>query len=323
MKQLVQSIFSFIGVEVTPADHVEKLVSAFGGFVGIVAVFGVSAYFVGLQGSALIVASMGSSAVLLFAVPHGALSQPWPLVGGHAVSALAGVAAATYIADPMTAAAVAVGGAILGMYYLRCLHAPGGATALTAVVGGPGVHELGFQFVLTPVLFNTAVILLAAVAVNYLFAWRRYPASLARHTAAEQKDAQALDALTGVHIAHSDLEFALSRLGSFVDITEEDLGRLFAIAARHAHDDHLDPAQVKIGHCYTNCEYGRDWAIRRVMDLSGDGADAQVTYKIVAGRGRRRQDACTREEFAKWARYEVFQNETSWQKTPGQVGLRY
>jgi hypothetical protein len=239
------------------------------------------------------------------------------------VSALAGVAAATYIADPMTAAAVAVGGAILGMYYLRCLHAPGGATALTAVVGGPGIHALGFQFVLTPVLFNTAVILLAAVAVNYLFEWRRYPASLARNTTSEQKDAAALDALTGVHIDHSDLEFALSRLGSFVDITEEDLGRLFAMAARHAHDTHLDPAQVKIGHCYTNCEYGRDWAIRRVMDMSGDGSDAQVTYKIVAGRGRRRQDACTREAFANWARYEVFQNETSWQKTPGQVNLKH
>ncbi|MFX8373896.1 HPP family protein, partial [Acinetobacter baumannii] len=80
--------------------------------------------------------SMGASAVLLYAVPHGALSQPWAVLAGHAVSAVAGVAAARNISDPALAAAVAVGTAILAMHYLRAIHPPGGATALTAVVGG-------------------------------------------------------------------------------------------------------------------------------------------------------------------------------------------
>ncbi|MGD8803705.1 MAG: HPP family protein, partial [Gammaproteobacteria bacterium] len=34
------------------------------------------------------------------------------------------------------------------MHYLRCIHPPGGATALSAVVGGPAVHVLGYTYVL-------------------------------------------------------------------------------------------------------------------------------------------------------------------------------
>jgi len=153
-----------------------------GGLVGIVGVILISEAQLGLQGSAVIVSSMGSSAVLLFAVPHGPLSQPWSVVGGHLVSALIGVACAKLVADPVFAASAAVGLAIGAMHYLRCLHPPGGATALGAVIGGEAIQQLGFQFVLTPVLLNTATILLVATLFNYPFPWRRYPSALARAT---------------------------------------------------------------------------------------------------------------------------------------------
>jgi CBS-domain-containing membrane protein len=60
---------------------------------------------------------MGASAVLLFAVPHSALAQPWSLVGGHLLSAFIGVSCALLISPPALAAA-AVGLAIGAMYYL-------------------------------------------------------------------------------------------------------------------------------------------------------------------------------------------------------------
>ena len=68
--------------------------------------------------------------------------------------------------------------AIGAMHYLRCIHPPGGATALSAVLGGPAIEALGLQFILTPVLLNVIVILTVAVLYNYLFYWRRYPAGL-------------------------------------------------------------------------------------------------------------------------------------------------
>ena len=56
---------------------------------------------------------------------------------------------------------------------LRCLHPPGGAAALYAVLGGETVHALGYGYAFSPVLLNVVVLL--AVAFNSPFAWRRYP----------------------------------------------------------------------------------------------------------------------------------------------------
>jgi len=160
------------------AGHLEKWLSAAGGLAGLTGVMLISQAHLGSAGSVGLVASMGASAVLLFAVPHGPLSQPWPVFGGHLVSAIVGVACTRVIAEPALAAPVAVAAAIGAMHYLRCIHPPGGATALSAVIGGDTVHQLGFHYVLTPVLWNATVILLVALAFNYPFHWRRYPIAL-------------------------------------------------------------------------------------------------------------------------------------------------
>src|SRR5690625_7242859 len=86
-------------------------------------------------------ASMGATAVLLFAVPHGALSQPWAVVGGHVVSAIVGVTCQLLIPNLFWAAALSVGVAVAAMYYLRCIHPPGGATALAAEIGRASCRE--------------------------------------------------------------------------------------------------------------------------------------------------------------------------------------
>jgi CBS domain-containing membrane protein len=176
------------GVAAGRAGHLEKWVSAVGGLCGLAVVLLISEAQLGLNNAAGLVASMGASAVLLFAVPHGPLSQPWAVFGGHLVSAFVGVACAQHIADPLLAAATAVAVAIGAMHYLGCIHPPGGATALSAVVGGPAVHQLGFQFVLTPVMLNAVSILAVAVIFNAPFAWRRYPAAWASATEEPQHE---------------------------------------------------------------------------------------------------------------------------------------
>jgi len=69
----------------------------------------------------LLVAPMGASAVLLFAVPASPLAQPWSIIGGNLVSASVGVAGASWIADRVGAAALAVALAICLMFALRCV----------------------------------------------------------------------------------------------------------------------------------------------------------------------------------------------------------
>jgi CBS domain-containing membrane protein len=211
----------------------EQWISATGGLLGILAVLWVSHFLLGGHGGVLAVASMGASAVLLFAAPHGPMSQPWPVFGGHLVSALIGVACAHLLdREPLLAAALAVSLSIAVMYGLRCLHPPGGATALYAVLGGETVHALGYSYVLSPVLQNALVLLAVAVAFNYPFVWRRYPQVLVKCHA--QKGEKAL-------IPHSRLVYALSQIDTFVDISEEDLQRIYELAL-HGEAPALQPA---------------------------------------------------------------------------------
>src|SRR5215217_3370378 len=86
----------------------ERLRSAAGALLGILATGLVSRAAVG-DGAALpvLIAPMGASAVLLFAVPASPLAQPWSIIGGNLISALIGVTCARYVGDPMVAAALA------------------------------------------------------------------------------------------------------------------------------------------------------------------------------------------------------------------------
>jgi CBS domain-containing membrane protein len=59
-----------------------------------------------------------------------------------------------------------------------CLHPPGAATALSAVVGGSTVLEMGYSFMLFPITLNIFIILAFALVVNNLLPGRYYPNTL-------------------------------------------------------------------------------------------------------------------------------------------------
>ena len=217
----MRRFFDLIGVELNPSSYAEKAISGIGGFLAIFTIFHISHLVLG-DDAYLIVASMGAATVLLFAVPHGPLSQPWPLFGGNLISACVGVVAAQLIPDLFTASAVAVGGAITVMYFMKCIHPPGGATALSAVVGGEAVHSLGYMYVITPVLLNVMVIFAVAVGFNWLFKWRRYPAKLAKR--AEQVSS------VQPPMSHEAIEHAMRRIDSFIDVSESDLNEIYRLA---------------------------------------------------------------------------------------------
>lgn len=167
---------------------------------------------------AWLVAPMAASAVLLFCVPASPLAQPWPVIGGNVVSALTGVVCARLVSDPMLAAPLAGGLAIAMMFLLRCLHPPGGAAAMTAVLGGPAVHELGLTFAIAPVGLNTVLLVLAALAYNRLTG--------ARHV---HRPAPAQDG-----VDDEDIDAALAGYGEALDVSRDDLAALVHDAGHHA-----------------------------------------------------------------------------------------
>jgi CBS domain-containing membrane protein len=309
---------ALLGLERNTTSHAEKLLSALGAFVGILVLWWLSAQVLSEPASrTLVVASMGASAVLLFAVPHGALSQPWPVLGGNVLSALIGVTCARLIPAPLLAGATAVGLAVGLMYYLRCLHPPGGATALTAVIGGPDVQALGYDYVFLPVLGNVLCILLVAFLFNYAFSWRRYPAALGKRHAPSALPAPALQ---DVELTQEDFAAAMQQLDSYVDITVDGLTELLELARENAARDTLHPAQILAGRCYSNGRLGRQWSVRQIIDAA-EGAPAgkdQVIYKVLAGDGAWETGLCLRSEFRHWARFEVVQERGHWVKVQEQ-----
>ncbi|MBV5272402.1 MAG: HPP family protein [Lamprocystis purpurea] len=304
---------ALLGIESRPASHHERWLAMAGGVLGIALVFAAAALHPLGPGSTLVVASMGASAVLIFAVPHGALSQPWPVIGGHLLSAFIGVTAAHWIPSAALAGPLAVGLAIVTMHYARCLHPPGGATALTAIIGGAEIQALGYGYLLAPVLVNAALLVAAGILLNFPFRWRRYPAALAAPAAAPGVPDTG-ETPTPPALGHDDLVYALGRMDSFIDVSEADLAQIFALAAHHAQERHPGDLEIRPGRCYSNGRYGADWAVRRVITVEPGGAEALVSFRGAAGTERRTRGTLSRAAFADWARHEVERDETTWRR---------
>lgn len=224
-------------------SHRGIIISTIGAFTAILLISIVSASILSGTGLSVIIASMGASAVILFAVSSSPMARPWPLIGGHLVSAAIGVSCFKFIPDILIAAPLAVALAITAMLYLRCLHPPGGATALIAVIGGNSVHALGFQFTLTPVALNTAIML----AVSLLFGLLEKKL---------EKKMQAGYTYNTIHntwwdvgpsnkmeshppFDETDLSKALQELDTYIDVTHEDLNKIYSLALFHSHTRHL------------------------------------------------------------------------------------
>ncbi|QFY63173.1 HPP family protein (plasmid) [Rhizobium grahamii] len=179
----------------------------------------------------LIVAPMGASAVLLFAVPASPLAQPWSIIGGNTISALMGVVAASLIHDPIIATGVGVSLAIAAMSFTRCLHPPGGAAALTAVLGGPVVASWGMLFPFVPVALNSCLL----VAIGLLFhklSRHNYPHVVAApantHLTADPPSSQRAG------FVDEDIDAALATFNETFDIDRADLGRILRQAELEA-----------------------------------------------------------------------------------------
>lgn len=165
----------------------------------------------------LLIAPLGASAVLLFAVPASPLAQPWSVLGGNLIAALVGVTCNLFVPEPSVAAALAVGISIGMLLTLRCLHPPSGAVALTAVVGGPAIQDLGYWYVVWPVFAGSFALLLAAVAYNRLTG-KFYP-----HVVQTYSPVVSAGRSGGLGITVADLTTAIRERDEVVPVDPQDL----------------------------------------------------------------------------------------------------
>lgn len=197
-------------------DRRERLRATIGALFGIATVAGVSHLLAGASPvSAWLVAPVGASAVLVFAAPASPLAQPWSVVGGNVVSALVGVACAALVGQVVPACALAVSLAIAAMFALRCLHPPGGAMALSAVLAHLG-HG---HFPVEAALLDSTLLVCLGMVYNALTG-RPYP-----HRPIAPPDQHAT-AGKPARFLSQDLDRVLARYNQVLDISRDDLENL-------------------------------------------------------------------------------------------------
>ncbi len=219
------------------ANRREQLRASFGALCGILLTTILSHLLLQSTHAAIfLVAPIGASSVLLFALPASPLAQPWSVIGGNVISGLVGVACVHWLGDSLPLpllAGLACGGAIAAMFVTRCLHPPGGAVALTAVIGGSVVQAAGFEFVLITVLADSVLLVLMAITYNNLTG-RSYPhvqqnAHINPHATR--------DAVPTVRLGFKpeDLDAVLQQHNQVLDISRDDLESLFMQTEQRAY----------------------------------------------------------------------------------------
>ena len=169
-----------------------------------------------LGGEPLLIAPIGASAVLLFALPASPLAQPWAVIVGNLLAAVVGVTASHLISDRLVAAPVAVAVALGLTTIFRCVHPPAGAIALVAVLGGPKILAMGYSFVFVPVLLNSVVLTLSAL-LFHLATGHAYP---------HIPHGPPRPDMSVIGITPEDIDGVLAEYGDALDISREDVDTL-------------------------------------------------------------------------------------------------
>lgn len=140
--------------------------SWFGSFLAIAA----TAYLSAKTNTPLIMAPFGATSVLIFGVPDSPLAQPRNVIGGNLVAALVSLSILHLFGSNPGAMGLAVATAIGIMQFTGTVHPPSGAVALVVMM-----TKASWQFLLTPALEGSIIMVLCAVVFNNLAEERTYP----------------------------------------------------------------------------------------------------------------------------------------------------
>ncbi|WP_146003534.1 HPP family protein [Kineobactrum sediminis] len=190
---------------------------------------GVHLLFNDLAKGIILVAPLGATTFLLFAVPNSPLSQPWSCIIGNTASAVVAVFVIRLELPLAVASGLSVGGAIAAMGLLRALHPPGAAVALSTVLGAGQLDTLGYNFALVPVMLDTTILVLVGLAWNRLTG-RSYLFRQLVDTTTTAQDKPYKAPARPLGLSTEDLEELLNRFNLSANLGTEDFALILASA---------------------------------------------------------------------------------------------
>ena len=118
-----------------------------------------------------LIASFGSTMVLLYGYPESPFAQPKNIILGHFLTALIGIIFLNFVSLPIFLnIPLAVGFGVMFMILFKVTHPPAGGNPIIVIIG-----SVSFDYLLTPVLIGSVIVVMFGVIINKFLFKKEYP----------------------------------------------------------------------------------------------------------------------------------------------------
>ena len=118
-----------------------------------------------------LLASFGSSMVLLYGYPESPFAQPKNVFFGHLLTSVVGIFVLYFIPLPLfLTIPFAVGLEVGLMIFFNVTHPPAGGNPIIVIIGG-----VSYDYLLSPIITGSIVILVFGVILNRFMLKKNYP----------------------------------------------------------------------------------------------------------------------------------------------------
>ena len=118
-----------------------------------------------------LVASFGSTMVLLYGYPDSPFAQPKNIFFGHLVTALIGILVLNFLPLPLfIIIPIAVGLGVCFMILLNVTHPPAGGNPIIVIIG-----SVSYDYLLNPIIFGSIIVVAFGIIINRFILKKEYP----------------------------------------------------------------------------------------------------------------------------------------------------
>ena len=118
-----------------------------------------------------LIASFGSTMVLLYGYPESPFAQPKNIFFGHLLTSIVGVIFVNFVPLPIyIMIPLAVGFGVFFMILAGVTHPPAGGNPIIVIIG-----SASFSYIISPIIVGSVVVLIFGVVLNRFILKKEYP----------------------------------------------------------------------------------------------------------------------------------------------------